>query len=276
MHRRRFLCYAGDVNSLRLLRALILATLSCCALLPLSGCPQEENVILLEVQSPEDLERLTIEVIPLDGSAELAMVTRDVNRTAEAIAEDPVRVAVQLRSARDVMVILRAMLPDGRKLFAQRCFAVIGTVREDVWLSELNATNDQDGDGFPRVPSAGCFRPSEGGTPRACPTGDAVLCAAMGQYDCADEDRARFPFAVEVCGNSVDEDCNGVAEECEDSDEDGFLPCGVPMDTSGTCDCAEGNPEIHPDAPDPCGDGVDTDCDGDDDLCDADCDGYPT
>lgn len=276
MHRRRFLCYAGSVNSLRLLRALVLATLSCCVLLPISGCPQEENVILLEVQSPEALTTMTIEVIPLDGSAELASTVRDVNRTATEIAQDPLHVAIQLRSSREVMVILRAPLSGGRALFAQRCFVVAGAMRDTVWLSELDASNDQDSDGYPGVPSAGCFRPSEGGTPRSCPSGDAFLCAAMGQYDCADTNAARHPFATEVCGNTVDEDCNGVAEDCEDTDGDGFLPCGNPMDTSGTCDCAEGNANIHPDAADPCGDGVDTDCDGEDDLCDRDCDGYPS
>ncbi len=263
------------MNSLQRLRTFLAVGLSC-ALLLMSGCPQGENVILLEVQSPGDLGRLEIEVIPLDGSPEPAMTVREVNRSMEEIAATPVRIAIQLQGPRDVMVILRATLGDGRIVFAQRCMSVVGTVQDSVWLVVRDRANDQDDDGYPGVASAGCFRLGETGTPRSCPSDDPFLCGGTGRYDCDDDDSARFPFAMEVCGNAVDEDCDGVPADCADEDEDGFLPCATPTDTSGTCDCAEGNAAVYPGAPDPCRDGVDTDCDGADDLCDQDCDGYPT
>lgn len=73
----------------------------------------------------------------------------------------------------------------------------------------------------------------------------------------------------------IAEDCGGPTA-CGDEDGDGFRPCPTSGDTSGTCDCAEGNAAVYPGAADPCRDGIDTDCDGQDDLCDQDCDGYPT
>jgi len=65
--------------------------------------------------------------------------------------------------------------------------------------------------------------------------------------------------APEVCGNSVDEDCNGLADDVPDQDGDGWTRC------NGDCcdsvvDCAK--PElVNPGAFDVPGNGVDDDCD---------------
>jgi hypothetical protein len=71
--------------------------------------------------------------------------------------------------------------------------------------------------------------------------------------DCNDGDAAIHPGAVEIVGNAVDENCDGVAAPFPDSDGDGY-PSNV--------DCNDGAASIHPKAIDPPGDGVDQDCDG--------------
>lgn len=100
------------------------------------GCAQQENVILLEVISPEDVDDLTITVIPLDGMGSPSSAPRPVNQTADEIRETPLHVAIRLESPRDVMVVLSAPGPTPDvTLVAQRCFVVSGVVRDSVWLA---------------------------------------------------------------------------------------------------------------------------------------------
>jgi hypothetical protein len=74
----------------------------------------------------------------------------------------------------------------------------------------------------------------------------------------------------EVCGNGIDDNCNGQVDEDVDLDGDGFTTCaGDCCDSNTVC----GNPaEVNPSAFDVPGDGVDNDCDGQIDntasLCD--------
>jgi hypothetical protein len=85
------------------------------------------------------------------------------------------------------------------------------------------------------------------------------------------------PGAVDVCGNGIDEDCDGQDAACEcsvDADNDGHdaLICGgadccdTGADTSlGCTDATAGT--IHPGAFDKCQNGIDEDCDGRDPIC---------
>lgn len=84
--------------------------------------------------------------------------------------------------------------------------------------------------------------------------------------DCDDLDGSVNPGAAEVCGDGVDNDCSGTAD---DADEDGYV-CGD--------DCDDSNDAINPGVIEVC-DGVDNNCDGTTDegcpVCvDDDNDGY--
>jgi hypothetical protein len=94
--------------------------------------------------------------------------------------------------------------------------------------------------------------------------------------DCNDFDIAVHPGAPEVCGDGLDNDCDGVVDPCmsmQDSDGDGFPQIK---------DCNDWDARIYPgSSAETCCDSTDSDCDGTDgraglkcDCFDADGDGY--
>lgn len=87
--------------------------------------------------------------------------------------------------------------------------------------------------------------------------------------DCDDHDYRVFPGAVEEC-NGLDENCDGVADESFDQDQDGATDAEACVD--GT-DCDDSEATIGPAAPEIPYDGIDQDCDGAD-LIDVDGDRY--
>ncbi len=100
--------------------------------------------------------------------------------------------------------------------------------------------------------------------------------------DCDDNDPDINPLAKDICGDGIDQDCDGEDAECRDADGD-----GSPEDL----DCDDNDPERFPGNPEhaempndcngltvqTCGDGIDQDCDYQDAACviDDDCDGSP-
>ncbi|MCP5463423.1 MAG: putative metal-binding motif-containing protein [Deltaproteobacteria bacterium] len=92
-----------------------------------------------------------------------------------------------------------------------------------------------------------------------------------GYNDCDDDNAAVNPGAEEICGDNVDNNCDGVDDECPATDDDGD---GYTEDDG---DCDDTNPEVNPGAEEIC-DGIDNDCDGEiDEGCDDnDGDGYPS
>ncbi len=103
----------------------------------------------------------------------------------------------------------------------------------------------------------------------ACVRGTTV-CAADGRGWGACEGEV-LPAPSEVCGNQVDDDCNGAIDDDIDADGDGWGVC------SGDCCDAEGGdcfaPEkVNPGAFEYVGNQVDDDCDGDMDEVAAACD----
>ena len=108
-------------------------------------------------------------------------------------------------------------------------------------------------------------------------------CQAGLIQDCDDLNAQINPTAPEVCGNDVDENCDGQMEadcpdKCEDKDQDGHI--GLTTDCPKGDDCVDTNDAIHPDATEICGNGVDEDCSGADLECPPECkdldgDGHP-
>ena len=86
--------------------------------------------------------------------------------------------------------------------------------------------------------------------------------------DCDDNDWAIHPDAEEAC-DGKDNDCDDQVDEGWDVDGDGHLP----PECAGGDDCDDGNPSVSPSATDIPYDGIDQDCDGEDNL-DADGDGF--
>ncbi len=104
--------------------------------------------------------------------------------------------------------------------------------------------------------------------------------------DCDDSDATIYPGATEVCGDSIDQDCDGSDKTCDtggdttvytfyaDSDSDTYgnpntttfsntnsAPAGYVADNT---DCDDSDATIHPGATEICNDGIDQDCDGSD------------
>jgi hypothetical protein len=123
-----------------------------------------------------------------------------------------------------------------------------------------------------------------------------VSCVPQDNYvlsggDCDDQNPAIFPGAAEICGDGIDQNCDGSDGEFTwylDNDGDGYgqagselLACEAPSGYSGESgDCDDGNPAIYPGAQELCN-GMDDDCDGmiDEDTgtlwyLDMDSDGY--
>ena len=122
--------------------------------------------------------------------------------------------------------------------------------------------------------------------------GDGFDDLACGGDDCDDADPAINPDAAEVCGDTIDQDCDGV-DPLGDEDGDGYLNAacggddcddydpalnpGVDADGDGwdAClDCSELFDFINPGQPEICGDAIDQDCSGVDEQPDGDFDGY--
>ena len=88
------------------------------------------------------------------------------------------------------------------------------------------------------------------------------------QGDCDDSDNRIHPGATEVCGDGIDQNCNGSDLACAvdpadtDDDGDGY--------TENQGDCNDSNNRIHPGATEVCGDGIDQNCDGSDLACSVD------
>jgi fibronectin type 3 domain-containing protein len=97
---------------------------------------------------------------------------------------------------------------------------------------------------------------------------DQLLGYVSDNSDCNDNNGTIHPGAEEICGDQIDQNCDGRDEDCPpdpddvDNDGDGF--------TENQNDCNDGNASIHPEADDICGDQIDQNCDGRDEVCPPD------
>jgi len=151
-----------------------------------------------------------------------------------------------------------------------------GSVDEDGAADASTWYADSDGDGY------------------GDPDSSTASCSAPAGYlanseDCDDSDAAINPPASELC-DGIDNDCDELVDEDDaadagswylDSDGDGY---GDPGSSTSSCDqpsgyladdtdCDDSDAAVNPDAEETWYDGVDQDCDGNDD--DQDLDGYP-
>jgi hypothetical protein len=146
---------------------------------------------------------------------------------------------------------------------AERCDGLdndCDAVRDDGWFLD----DDADRFGDPARPANG-----------ACVAGRFVFNSA----DCNDDNDDIHPGAPERC-NGIDEDCDRAVDDnaidapewYRDADGDGFGDPAAPLMVCGTepptgyddddDDCNDADGSAFPGAPDPAGDGRDTDCDG--------------
>ncbi len=93
------------------------------------------------------------------------------------------------------------------------------------------------------------------------------------RQDCNDNDKTIYPGAPEICGDGIDQNCDGVPDEpascgggttCTDNDGDGFA---IEGGSCGEIDCNDSDPLAYPNAPEICGDGIDQSCSGSDQQC---------
>ncbi|MFZ1986947.1 MAG: DNRLRE domain-containing protein [Desulfatitalea sp.] len=85
---------------------------------------------------------------------------------------------------------------------------------------------------------------------------------SVSQGDCNDANASIRPNATEICGDGIDQNCNGSDLICPnniDNDNDGS--------TENQGDCNDANASIHPGANEICGDGIDQNCNGNDLAC---------
>ena len=148
-----------------------------------------------------------------------------------------------------------------------------GTVDEDDAVDASTWHPDSDGDGYgdSSSSSAACSAPSG---------------SIADGSDCDDHDAAVFPGADEFC-NGHDDDCDGTVDEADaldvgtwhvDADGDGY---GDPVNTQSACtqpprttadatDCDDTMASVYPGAKEVWYDGIDQDCDGNDNDRDED------
>lgn len=120
-----------------------------------------------------------------------------------------------------------------------------GVTDQDTWYVDL------DGDGYGDTDATmvkACVQP-EGYAPYG--------------GDCDEGNADINPGEVEIC-DGIDQDCDEVVDDV-DVDKDGYLDESCSTGPEEANDCNDANDDIHPGATDPSGDGIDQDCDGNND-----------
>jgi Putative metal-binding motif len=160
----------------------------------------------------------------------------------------------------------------------------------DGWTPLDGDCNDHDASFFPGNPKEGCCdgldsdcdgRDDPQNADCDCASdfdGDGWFAGPFGgKRDCNDSNPNIHPGAIEVCGDALDNDCDGVSDDPNGCFRDDLDGDGYPV----LLDCNDLNASVHPGALEWCFNGIDEDCDGLSDMQDGDCyedndgDGYP-
>ncbi len=238
----------------------------------LGGCT-EEHALLITLSAEARVDTFDLHV--MDRSTGEVLLEQlgepvDADDPTRDISEPGQELRLAITFARPGSYVVHVVgHSNGPTQASTHLYYVTGTSRRTIRLVAVG-TRDRDGDGF--VTAAVC---EELNTPD-------INCDLI---DCDDGNAAVNPLATEICGNGIDENCDGEDPTCLDRDGDG---------SPENEDCDDNDPERYPgnleapnDCPtaehpngiaDPqCGDGIDQDCDGQDTACiiDADCDGVP-
>jgi hypothetical protein len=151
------------------------------------------------------------------------------------------------------------LISDTRYCYAAAAFDAVGNASgrsaqaRDTTLVNRTWYQDGDEDGF-GDPNISTEAPSQ-------PEG-------YDHTDCNDGNAAIHPSVEEVCGDNIDQDCDGVDFICPpdpndvDNDDDGI--------TENQGDCNDSDAAINPRAEEICGDGIDQDCSREDETCPPD------
>jgi len=121
-------------------------------------------------------------------------------------------------------------------------------VRGDVgWdgAGEVGVDAGADADGGADLPDVDAGADADGGAdlPDGDADNDGYLAEEAGGDDCDDTNDSIHPGAVDMVGDDIDQDCDGI--DGTDGDLDGF-----PSVASGGSDCDDTNPAVHPGADD--------------------------
>ncbi|MCB9740358.1 MAG: putative metal-binding motif-containing protein [Deltaproteobacteria bacterium] len=149
---------------------------------------------------------------------------------------------------------------------------------------------DDDQDGYCAIGVAIADLPASCTGTGGCQGAMPPWCS-KGIGDCDDADKASNPGAVESCGDSKDNDCDGVTDAAAadvaplgctafyaDADKDGFgdaenkaclCKATVAFPASDAKDCNDKDQNVKPGAKEVCGNGKDDDCDGSENQVDA-------
>ncbi|MBL9102689.1 MAG: choice-of-anchor L domain-containing protein [Myxococcales bacterium] len=148
---------------------------------------------------------------------------------------------------------------------------------------ECSADEDcADHPGGPVCSGGQCTTPCAPGATKPCYSGpDGTLDVGpcrRGEQTCSEDGMTWsacagevVPEAVDLCANTVDDDCNGAVDDDPDADGDGWGACAGDCCDADGGDCFDAA-QVNPGAYEYVGNAVDDDCDGDIDEVEAACD----